>query len=461
MLLPFIDRDKEKAKLKRIFLSKESTFCCLYGRRRSGKSRLIREVLLRKNSVYYVSDEREPALQRKALASSAAAVLPGFDGAEYPDWASLLDRWWRESPSGSLLILDEFPYLVKASPELPSILQRLLDQNRARRLHLVICGSSQSMMQGLVLDASSPLYGRAQEIISLRPLEASWIARALHLKSPADILEAYSMWGGIPRYWELAADYADPWKAMEDLVLDPMGVLHNEPRRLLMDDMRETAQAGSMLALVGGGCNRLSEIAARLGKPATSLTRPMQRLMDLGFVRRDVPFGAAPKSSKKTLYRIDDPFLSFWFRYVERNRSRLEIGMAKTVMQEIRKDFHRHSGEVWENLVRLALPRLRVERIDWMPACRWWGPGNDKKPLELDVVSESADRRVLFVGEAKRVSDERNLPELRRALEQKVGRLPFASSYNRIVTAVFVVEARGKAKGKNVITGSQVLSVLR
>ena len=93
-----------------------------------------------------------------------AAMLPGMEAVRYPDWASLLERWWRDAPEGTVLALDEFPYLAKASPELPSVLQRLIDQNRSRRLHLVLCGSSQRMMQGLVLDASAPLYGRARQL---------------------------------------------------------------------------------------------------------------------------------------------------------------------------------------------------------------------------------------------------------------------------------------------------------
>jgi AAA+ ATPase superfamily predicted ATPase len=95
-------------------------------------------------------------------------MLPGFEQVAYPDWNSLLDRWLRDAPPGSVLALDEFPYLAKASPELPSILQKTVDRAAGKGLHLVLCGSSQRMMQGLVLDASAPLYGRAREIIHVK-----------------------------------------------------------------------------------------------------------------------------------------------------------------------------------------------------------------------------------------------------------------------------------------------------
>ena len=206
MRLNFLDRENEKSRLVRALSADEGTFCCLYGRRRCGKSRLLLETLPKRRSVYFVADERESSLQRAALASTIAQLVAGFDQVNYPDWNSLLDRWWRDAPSGAVLALDEFPYLVKSSPQLPSVLQRLIDQNRAKPLHLVISGSSQRMMLGLVLDASAPLYGRAQEIVPVKPLGAGWIGKALKLSRATDLLDAYSLWGGIPRYWELAND---------------------------------------------------------------------------------------------------------------------------------------------------------------------------------------------------------------------------------------------------------------
>jgi AAA+ ATPase superfamily predicted ATPase len=178
MRLKFLDRDDERKRIARMLSKKEGTFCCLYGRRRCGKSRLLQETVPAKNSVYYVGDERESTLQRAALAKALTEVIPGLDEVTYPDWDSLLERWWRDAPPGGVLIIDEFPYLAKSSPELPSLLQKLIDKNRSRTVHLILSGSSQQMMQGLVLDASAPLYGRAAEIINVRPLGAAWIQRA-------------------------------------------------------------------------------------------------------------------------------------------------------------------------------------------------------------------------------------------------------------------------------------------
>ncbi len=172
------------------------------------------------------------------------------------------------------------------------------------------------------------------------------------------------MWGGTPRYWELAADHPDLPTAIRTLVLSPLGVLFEEPQRLLLDDLRDTTQAASILSLIGAGCHRISEIAARLEKPVTALSRPLQRLQDMDLVHRELPFGEETRGGKRTLYKISDPFLRFWFRYVEPNRSRLGAGLSTIVEKEILERLGHHVGEIWEELARAsASPRDRRQEL--------------------------------------------------------------------------------------------------
>ena len=459
MRLKFLNRDNEKTRLTRALAQKEGTLCCLYGRRRCGKSRLLQETLPPQKTVYFVGDERESTLQRDALATAVAEVIPGFDQVTYPDWSSLLERWWRDAPPGGVLALDEFPYLARSSSELPSLMQKLVDQNRSKRVHLILSGSSQRMMQGLVLDASAPLYGRAVEIINVKPLGAAWIRKAFGVSRPSKLLEIYSLWGGVPRYWELALDYPTNREAMEQLVLDPMGILHAEPGRLLLDDLRETAQAASVLSLIGQGCNRISEIAARLGKPATSLTRPLARLLELELVRREQPFGVPQRSGKKTLYKIDDPFLAFWFRYVEPNRSRLEAGMLKAVARNVEQNIKHFQGEVWEDLARRSVARLNMDGMEWGPGYRWWGTGSDKKPMEVDIVAESTDGNALLIGEVKLSLDRKSFEQAKGELSRKAQGLHVAKTYKKIVEKIFIVESQ-IPRSRMLVSGREVFRVL-
>lgn len=461
MELPFMNRDVEKARLQRMVASQAAAFACLYGRRRCGKSRLLREVLTEEQATYYVGDEREPPLQRAAIAAEMARILPAFGDVTYPDWGALLNRWWQEAPKGSVLAIDEFPYLVSQSPELPSLLQKHFDASSKRGLKLILCGSSQSMMHGLVLEGDAPLYGRATEILKLEPLRPGWIAEALPLRQGKEALLAYTLWGGIPRYWELAADHADTWQAYQTLVLDPMGVLHQEPDRLLHEDLRDPAQAISILSLVGQGCHRLSEVAARLEKPASSLSRPFRKLLDLGLLRKEIPFGSDPKKNKQTLYHIRDPFLATWYAHVLPNRSLLDKGVVTPVKEGMMATIEGRVSGCWEAIVRSSLPHLSLGKMQWMPASRWWGTSTDRSSMEVDVVAQSVDKTTLLVGEAKltlkRPEVERELFELQRKAE----RLPFLEQYQHLRLCLFVADYRGRTPPPEVVTAKTLLGAYR
>lgn len=459
MKLPFLDRREEAARFRHLLAREEGSLGVVYGRRRCGKSRLLREILPLERAVYYVGDDREDALQRAALATEIGRLLPGFERVTYPDWDALLARWWREARPGMVLALDEFPALVAAARELPSLLQKYLDRESDRGLHLLLSGSSQRMMQGLVLDRTAPLFGRASEILKIAPLPAGWIEEALQLREPERAIEAYAVWGGTPRYWELARDYPDLPTALRRLVLSPLGVLFEEPSRLLLDDMRDTTQAASILSLIGQGCHRISEIAARLGKPATALSRPLQRLQDMDLILRELPFGEAPRGGKRTLYKISDPFLRFWFRHVEVNRSRLGAGQVAAVEEEIGQQLGHHVGEVWEELARASVPLLRVGGKAWGPAGRWWGPGLDRRPLEVDVVAESSDGGSVLAGEVKWAAP-RDAGRLLDELADKARRLPLAAG-REVVPALWLKSPAGGLAADRLITPRQVLDLLR
>jgi hypothetical protein len=410
--------------------------------------------------VYYVADDRESSMQRSSLAQEIARVLPGFDQVSYPDWESLFSRWWREAQPGMILALDEFSAAVVRAPEIPSILQKQIDRAAHRGPHLILAGSSQRMMQGLVLDRSAPLYGRAGEILKIAPLPCGWIRKALRIGDPVRAVESYAVWGGVPRYWELAADFTDLQSAVESLVLSPLGVLHQEPTRLLLDDLREIAQAASLLTLIGQGCHRVSEMAGRLGKPATALSRPLQRLLELDLIRRDFPFGASSRDSKRTLYRIADPFLRFWFRYVEPNRSLLAAGQISAVRRNLADTSPQHVAGIWEDLVRQSIPRAGYFGRRWKVAAPWWGTGWNKKHMEIDVVAESEDGASLLLGEAKWAAGSVGDAAL-QALRQKAQQLPLVGE-RKVLLGLWLksLPARG-ASPIDIFTPQDVLQVLQ
>ncbi|MBT5816416.1 MAG: ATP-binding protein [Opitutales bacterium] len=435
---PFLNRSSELEKLKSFSTLKKPSLAIIYGRRRCGKSRLLQQ-FSRSQDLYFLADKQGSALQRERLASDTAKRLDGFDQVSYPTWESILTQIDQRMPSGACLILDEFPYLVSNSSELPSVIQRLLDTNRLQNLHIILCGSSQRMMLNLAMGANEPLYGRSQLIMKVRPLECGWIRKALKYDSQTSI-EAYSILGGTPRYWELARNYDSIEAFTKALILDRDGILHDEMRRLLLDDLNDSSMAISLLALIGNGCHRLSEFASRLGKPATQLTRPISNLVELGYVRRETPFGEDEKKSKRGLYKIADPYLAFIFRFLEPNRSRLEMGATDQIYKEVEKSFAHHAGSIWEDLSRASTTRITIEGIEWRSAKRWWRGSKDR---EIDIVCESVDRQYLLIGESK-WSDSIDADSILRRLKEVATQLPIKNNQKQ----VFALWHRGRAYSK-------------
>ena len=375
--MKFVDRIDEAARLKDALVREKSSLVVMYGRRRLGKSTLIKRVLS-DNDVYFLADRSEGQHQRALLAKVIAQVFPDFDKLTYPDWESMFRAVNYRTDKRFTLCLDEFPYLVEQSSELPSVLQKLVDEKQLK-YNLVLCGSSQNMMYGLFLDSTAPLYGRADEIMKLAPIRLPYI--------------------------------------QEDIV-----------------------KTSTIMSYIGTGANRLSEIAARCNEPATNLSRPLKKLIDLGFLEKDVPFGIDEKNAKKSLYKIADLFMAFYYQFVVPNRSFIELGRRLPIEQALTAHFSEYVSMQWEKLCRDAVTGNLVNRVVYGKAKRWWGSvlNEDKKPeqVEFDVMAESLDKKYLLVGECKWTTQE-NGKQLTAELLRKANLLPFAKNYT-IVPMLFL-----------------------
>jgi hypothetical protein len=403
-----------------------------------------------------MAQQADETIQRAQLASAIGEKITGFDAVLYPTWESLFSSLNNIVKQTLTICIDEFPYLVKSAPGLPSTIQNIIDNNPNRKYHLILCGSSQQMMQGLVLESSAPLYGRATEILKITPLNAGFIQEALACSAVQAVTE-YSVWGGVPRYWELRTNEESFEMAIKNLILDKYGILHEEPTRLFFDDMRESVQAFSILSIVGNGCNRLSEIAGRLNKPAGHLSRPIDNLIQLGYLKRQLPFGEPLKNSKKGLYRISDPFMNFYFTFVSNNLSRLELSLFEKVYSSIEPKIPQFVSLNWEELCRISVPTHPVKNIDFDVAYRWWGLNINNRPMEIDVVAESLDKKYLLIGECK-WSEIDDTDELLHTLKQKASLLPFAQ-HKKVIPILFVKETH-KGSNENIVLPSDVMQRL-
>ncbi len=406
--MKFIDRDQEMKRLVRLVHERKGGFAAIWGRRRIGKSELLKEWCRSFNGLYTVADQSLAAVQRSTFAQALSDRFAGFADVSYPSWKALFEALSRRAAAEDWhgpLVMDEFPYWVEADDSLPSVLQNWVDGEKGRGgIVCAIAGSVQHMMQGLVLDSDSPLYGRVDEKIKLFPIDIGFIREALNIEKDIDAVKAYSVWGGVPRYWEAAERFgSDIDQALDELAFNPLGIFHEEPASLLQSEIPNAISLKPYLDVIGLGANRASEIAGRLGVPSTALSRPLTRLIEIGLVKREVPFGESEKSSKKSLYRLSDPFCRFWFSVMATRRSVFDSAPESVRLAIWRQHRQGVFAAAWEDLSRsfvVRSERLRMlagEDGYWLPAGRWW----HRTAPEWDVVSVTGEGSKTLLGEAK------------------------------------------------------------
>ncbi len=434
--MEFVNRKEEQYRFREVLNCEKSTFTVIYGRRRLGKSTLITKVL-GSGDVYYLADQTEAKLQRENLSKMIAQTIPNFDKVIYPDWGTFFDAINDRTTERFTLCIDEFPYLVNSSGDLPSILQNRIDSKQLK-FNIIICGSSQQLMYGLALDATSPLYGRADAILKINPIKVPYIGEALSLGA-VNAIEEYAVWGGVPRYWELRENFSNMREAIDYNVLSVNGTLYEEPIKLFKEDIKDIVKTATIMSYIGGGANRLSEIASRCGEPATNLSRPLAKLIELGYLTKEIAFGESEKNSKKSLYKISDQFVSFYYSFIAPNRSFIEIGRIKPINSQLDSGLSSFVGEYWEKLCREAVSGNEIDGISYGMARRWWGAVSREESIEIDVVAESLDKKYLLVGECKWTNGE-NIDQLLAELRAKAERLPFAKGH-KIITKLFLKTA--------------------
>jgi AAA+ ATPase superfamily predicted ATPase len=296
------------------------------------------------------------------------------------------------------------------------------------------------MMNDLILNITSPLYGRCDEIIRINPMGLRDLVQFLDVPA-IDALEEFAIWGGVPRYWEIRQRSPELSEAIKWNILDENGILHDEPERLFADEMRTSVQAFTVISLIAGGSNRLSEIAARLGKPATHLSRMMAFLIDLGYIRREVPFGESLQSTKKSLYKLNEPFLKFYFTFVVPNKSRLKFGQINEVWMDIESKIVFHFSEIWEEQCRLFFIMNEINGQRFLPGSRWWGGGTNGKPLEIDYVAESNDHKYLLITVIK-WSDQKVFTDSLKEMNRKIELFPLIKG-KKLVKAICIKDKTG------------------
>lgn len=459
----FIDRTAEIDRLESWWDSDERMPVNLYGRRRVGKSWLLRRFAHGKPAVLLVSERLTEGAQLTRFSQQLTPLLDGV-APDLPDVAALFRVLFRLARRSKVLaVIDEFPWLLgTTSREMDrtlSAIHAVMEEERDRsQLKLVVCGSAVTQMEALQSERN-PLHGRLvpQE---LRALPYSRASAFLEGSDEQERFVRFAVSGGMPRYLAALAG-GNLHDRVCDQLLRPDAPLWNEGRTIVGQELREPAVHFSVLEQLASGEKVVGELADALKTRSGPVSKYLATLADLRLVRKDLPHGASP-TDRGSHWVLQDPFLRFWFRFVFPYQADLEAGLAPEDLfdSEIAPQLSDHVAPVFEDLCRERVRATmggQATRVG-----RWWGNSLDqlrqtgeRTTEEIDVVG-TARKRVTLVGEIKwtsRLLGEKILYDLAEykvpALEQAGFRLARAMTTVLFSRSGYSDGLRSRAEGND------------
>ena len=420
----FIGRETELAFLQGKYTAQNGQLVVFYGRRRVGKTETLREFCKGKPHMFYSCREVSDAEQLKAF--SGRALKMGVPAARY---VTAFENW--EAAFGSvadfpsqggkkLLVIDEFPYMCRANPAIPSILQAIWDEKlKDQDVMIILCGSAMGFIEKKLLGEKNPLYGRATGIYKLNAMPFYDAARFFPGYSDDDKVMAYAVLGGIPHYLR----QFDPNLPLADNIcmniLAKGCALYSEIEFQIRQELREASMYNTIIEAIALGNTRLNDIHAKTRIDKAKISVYLKNLMELGIAEREFAMLSSVKeraASTRGIYRLADNFFRFWFDFVFANISELEAGDAEgicrhAVMPRLSEFASLPFEDVCREYMRLMnragkLP-FRFTRIG-----RWWGKASrlvdsgtgmsrETYETEIDMMAVDGDESNCLVGECK------------------------------------------------------------
>ncbi len=420
----FLNRSEELALLQRRWSDGEAQIFVLWGRRRVGKSLLLLEFARGKRTLYFEATSGTRADQLADFSERLAEVT-GRTALSVPDWRAALDAvadWAQDGPV--LLVLDEFQFLARESPDLGSLLN-VWWRERGSRLpvFVVLSGSEVGFFEREVVGYSATTYGRRAGQLRLRPFRARDVSLFLPRWPAEDRIGAYAVFGHMPYYLAQIRPQRTLAQNVLDLVLMPDGLLHEEARLLLDQELPSPSGYFSVLRAIAAGQTRVAQIAARTGIAGGTarVSQMLDTLQRLWLVDKQVPVTVAnPERSRQSRYRIADPYLRFWFRFVLPSRDRLidaagaERHLRGRVLPQLDAFVSKPAfEEVCQQWLREAVDAAAV---GW-----WWGRVRERRDgrlhdvdRELDAVAVDDDGTVVAAGSCRWAGGPMDTDELAR-----------------------------------------------
>ena len=406
----FVDRQMEMAELNRLLAAPDGQFIPVYGRRRVGKTTLILHWAqqAQRSYIYWVARRETAEASRHSLARALWSwAYPDIQNPEPPrfdSWEMLFREMVRMiGDKPTIVILDEFPYIVESDESFPSHLQAAWDHLfKNKPIFLVLAGSHIGMMVDMMA-YNAPLHGRFTAQMPVDALPFAALREFFPNYDAAERVATYAVLGGIPAYLEHFRPQSNLSDNIRENLFRRTGMFRSEPDILVSDLVRETRVYESVLRAIANDLRTPAEISIETGIPAQNLPPYLKRLGELRLIERRIP-ATIPAPQRKTTtrsrYHLRDPYLRFYFRFIEPNQEMIEMGLVDTLWERIAEQFRAFIGATtFEELCRewiIAQARLRLLPFTPEVVGSHWA-----SDAQIDVVAINWREKAILLGECK------------------------------------------------------------
>lgn len=408
----FIGRKNELKTLQSMYDVDGFQMAVIYGRRRIGKSTLIREFIKDKPAVYFTATKAGFSANIEALGRAVLSVLaPQMGSLAFPGTDELLTFMGdRCRDKRTVIVIDELPYLAEADKGFLSYLQKYIDEQWIHgQMMLIVCGSSVSFMEDEVLSEKSPLFGRRTGQIRLEAFDYLEAAEFVTNYSCEDKALCYGVTGGIAKYLSLINDELSMDDNIKQQFFSRTGYLYEEAGNLLTQEFRNVSTYNDIITAIAAGSNRINEIADKTHNDPTIISHAVANLITTGIVEKQLAI-TNESNKRKVLYVLKDGMFRFWYKFIPEAVSLIELGRGDRYYDNVVKPkLSEYMGSVFEDMCRYY---TLCHGADGDFGCfitevgRWWGSDPKKKETtDIDVVGLDKLTKQAVLGECKYKND--------------------------------------------------------
>jgi len=398
--MQFINRERELSALKKFWQGKNAQLIVIYGKRRVGKTELIKQFIREKPHIYFLAQKINEHENLKLLGEAAGEYFDNdiLKRKGFENWKWVFEYLRKNVKERTVFVIDEFPYLAEANKGISSVFQSGWDEYlKNTPVFLILCGSSISMMEDEVLSYKAPLYGRRTGQIFLKPFPFFEAKKFYPNTSFARCLGLYSIAGGNPSYLKIFNPRLSLEANIKRNILQPEAFLYNEVEFILREELREPRNYFAILKAIALGRNKISEIVNETGLPKGILHKYLFILEDIHIIQKEVSVTEKnPLKSRKGIYKLQDQFFKFWFKYILPNKGNIEEGRVDLVLKKIKDDFNLIVSENYENAAKEVINNHKSRFFPINKIGRWWDRNE-----EIDIVALNEEENKILFGEVK------------------------------------------------------------